>query len=209
MRYFDISLPLSPDLPQYPGDPEIKFSAAHSLKNGDTENVTSLQITTHSGTHIDVGKHIRDDLATSDTLPFELLIGTVLVSEITSEKSIGIKELKELPLSQYKRIIFKTRNSQLWEVKGFQKDYVALTTGAAEYLIEKGIKLVGIDYLSIEEFNGNGAVHKTLLENDVVILEGVNMSQVPAGEYQLICLPLKIKGGDGAPVRALLLDGFD
>ncbi len=204
MKIYDITVPLSRELPVYPGDPPLELVSVASLSRGADANVTRLTITTHSGTHIDSPSHVSSHGISVDHLPLTILLGRALVVEILGVKEIGRRELARLPLAGEERLLLKTGNSLLWNRPGFCEEYCHLTMEAAHYLSEVGIKLVGIDYLSIERLDGGGAIHRHLLGNGVIILEGVNLEGVPAGSYELICLPLKIKGGDGAPVRAVL-----
>jgi arylformamidase len=140
-----------------------------------------------------------------DTLPLDLLIGPALVAEVDATRLIEPSHLETLPLARHQRLLLKTRNSALWDRSSFARDYVALSLAGARLLIEHGVKLVGIDYLSIEAFGAEGhPVHKTLLGAGMVILEGLDFRRVTPGTYELYCLPLRIAGGDGSPCRALL-----
>ena len=204
MKIYDITLTLSPTLPVYPGDPPVVFAPLTRLAQGDLANVTGLQLTTHSGTHLDVARHFDDKGATVDHLPLTLLVGPALVVEIGGSEALGRSQLQRLPVRGHERLLFKTGNSHLWEQPGFSKEYVALAPDGAQYLLECGVKLVGIDYLSIEPWEGDGTVHRQFLAAGTVILEGLNLAGVEPGEYELICLPLKVAAGDGAPVRAIL-----
>ena len=204
MRIHDITMPLSAELPVYPGDFPVAIEPWISIANGDFVNVSRVTLCSHSGTHLDPPLHFSDSGQSVDEIPLERLIGKALVVEITGVTSIGREELKRLPIKGAERLLLKTDNSQLWQQSGFSRDFVALSHDGASYLSETGVQLVGIDYLSIESLEGDGEVHRVLLDNGVLILEGINLAEVEPGEYELICLPLKIKGGDGAPVRALL-----
>lgn len=207
MRIHDITMPLSVDLPVYPDDPPIQIDSWSSIVKGGHANVSRISIGSHSGTHIDPPRHFSDFGMTVDQIPLELLIGKAQVVEISGVQEIGRKELEHLPVRGVQRLLLKTGNSRLWQEEGFRSDYAALTVEGATYLRELGVQLVGIDYLSIEPFDGDGEVHRTLLNGGIVVVEGLNLADVNHGEYQLICLPLKIKDGDGAPVRALLIGG--
>jgi arylformamidase len=134
----------------------------------------------------------------------DLLVGPALVVEIVGTGTIGRNQLQRLSVRGHERLLFKTANSRLWEQSDFSTDYTALTADGAQYLVECGVKLVGIDYLSIEPWGGDGTVHRLLLSAGMVILEGLDLAGVEPGEYELICLPLKVAAGDGAPVRAIL-----
>lgn len=204
MKIYDISVALSEDLPAFPGDPPVLIEPVTKLARGDSANVSRISFSTHSGTHIDPPRHFDDHGATIDTLPLSLFIGRALVAEITGTKTIGRDVLSRLPLEGEERLLLKTDNSLLWDQRGFSGDFAHLTPEGASYLVEKRIRLVGIDYLSIESIHGEGEVHRILLDNDLVILEGLNLTGVAAGSYELICLPMKISGGDGGPARAVL-----
>ncbi len=204
MKIYDITVPLSPDLPVYPGDPAVTIEAVTRIARGDTANVSRLTLSTHAGTHLDVPRHCRDDGATVDHVPPALLVGDARVVEVREVRAIGARELARLPVRGTERLLLKTGNSLLWDRPGFQDDFAFLTEEGARYLVEAGVRLVGIDYLSIERFGGDGTVHRLLLDAGIVVLEGVNLEGVAPGGYELICLPLKVAGGDGAPARALL-----
>jgi arylformamidase len=204
MKMYDISVPISGDLPVYPGDPPVMVERALNVKKGDGANVSRLALCTHSGTHIDAPRHMDDRAVSVDHLSLSLLIGRVLVVEIGGTKKVGRKELERLPVKGEERLLLKTENSLLWSHPGFTEDYASLTEDGADYLIGIGIRLIGIDYLSIEAFDGNGVIHRKLLEHGVIILEGLNLGEVPKGVYELVCLPLKIRDGDGAPARVIL-----
>lgn len=204
MKIYDISMPLSADLPVYPGDPPVMVEPALSVKKGDGANVSRLTLCTHSGTHIDAPRHIDDRAVSVDHLSLSLLIGRALVAEIGGTRQIGRKELERLPIKGEDRLLLKTENSLLWNRPGFFADYACLSEDGADYLIGIDIKLIGIDYLSIEPPAGSGSIHKKLLQHGIIILEGLNLGEVPKGVYELVCLPLRIQDGDGAPARAIL-----
>lgn len=204
MQIFDITVPLSIDLPVFPGDPAVTIEPVTSLSRGDSANVSRLCLSSHAGTHVDVPRHCDDQGITVDSLPLELLMGEALVADCRGLRVIDQKILAHLHLEGVKRLLLKTDNSELWGRPGFWEDYCAVSEAGARYLVEAGILLLGIDYLSVESFAGNGLVHRLLLGSGVTILEGVSLAEVPAGRYELFCLPLKIKDGDGAPVRAVL-----
>jgi arylformamidase len=204
MKIYDISISLSEDLPVFPGDPPVKIEPVSMIARGDSANVSCITFSTHCGTHIDPPRHFNDHGVTIDTLPLSLFAGNALLAEMTGLKAIGRAELMHLPLEGEKRLLLKTDNSKLWDQPGFEGDFAHLTADGALFVVDVGIKLIGIDYLSIERLHGDGEVHRILLDNGVVILEGLNLAGVTAGSYELICLPLKIRRGDGAPVRAVL-----
>ncbi len=210
MRFYDISVPLSSKTPTYPGDPGIEIHQWASLGNGDGANVSLLHFGAHSGTHVDAPAHFIDQATRVESMLLDSLIGEALVVELPAERNeIDDAFVAANVPAGTERILFKTRNSSFWhqETKTFHTDYVYLEPEAAHRLVRAGIKLVGIDYLSIENFNSeNHPTHLALLSEGAVILEGLDLSEVTPGRYELICLPLKIAEGtgDGAPARAVL-----
>jgi arylformamidase len=207
MKLYDISLPVSDSLPVWPGDPKVSLTRTSSFAAGDALNITRIMMGAHTGTHVDAPSHFLEKGRTVDDLSLEACNGSCMVIESRAENLIGKNELEDCGLEGCERVLFKTRNSRIWDqgAGGFREDYVALSESAALYLADKNIRLVGIDYLSIEGFHAPGnPVHKILLERDIVILEGLNLSSVNPGAYELICLPLRLKGAEGAPARALL-----
>lgn len=210
MTIYDLSVPLRDDLPTYPGDPGIQISDWFSLAKGDAANVSLLRFGAHTGTHIDAPAHFLKGAAKLESLPLDVLIGEAEVVEVPPDRlSIDETFVVEHCDPSAKRVLFKTRNSAFWDdpSAGFQNDYTYLSTAAAAKLVDRGIQLIGIDYLSIEEFGQKThQTHLTLLSNKVIIVEGLDLGDVPAGKYELICLPLRIRSGhgDGAPARAVL-----
>ncbi len=207
MKLYDITLPISNDLPVWPGDPPVSLTMNTSLAKGDDYNMTTIQICAHTGTHIDAPYHFLRDGATADAIPLETFIGPCVVIEVDSEVCIEKKDFRKDDLKGHSRVLFKTRNSELWagNCRSFKKDYVSLGTDAAQYLVEMKIVLVGMDYLSIEPFHSAGfSLHKLLLRNNIAILVGLNLSGVKAGVYELLCMPLKLQGCEGAPARVIL-----
>ncbi|GAB4530383.1 MAG: cyclase family protein [Anaerolineae bacterium] len=207
---YDISLPISAAMPVWPGDPRIRVDPVSSIRHGNACNISRLEMGTHTLTHVDAPRHITDRGLAVNQLPLNLLIGPALVVEPRLEGNlITATDLGELGIRGSERLLIKTRNSDLWMggPYDFESDFVALSRDAAHWLIARGIKLVGVDYLSVEAFDAQDdmEVHRALLEEGVIILEGLNLSQVPEGRYQLICLPLKVQDGDGAPARVVLM----
>jgi arylformamidase len=202
MKIYDISIPLSAGTPVFPGDPPVIREPFLSICKGDEANVSRLVLSTHSGTHIDAPRHMDDRAVTVDHLSLPLLVGRALVAEIGGTKLIGRKELERLPTKGEERLLLKTE-TDVMEPARVSGNFACLSEDGADSLVGIGIGLVGIEYLSIEPPDSI-IVHKKLLQHGTVILEGLNLSEVPAGIYELICLPLKIKDGDGAPARAIL-----
>jgi arylformamidase len=183
----------------------VQVTPIAQLAQGDAANVSCLTLSSHSGTHLDAPRHFFTAGAPVDALDLEILLGPVRVCMLTTTTHITADDLRPLHLAGLRRVLFKTTNSRLWATPGFQTSYVALTPSAATFLVEIGIQLVGIDYLSVDAFaQQDFPVHRILLGADVLILEGLNLQAVPPGEYDLIALPLLLKDGDGAPARVLL-----
>lgn len=210
MQIYDVSVPLSAATPTYPGDPGIQVQQWLTLAKGDAANVSLINFGLHSGTHVDAPAHFIEGGAKVDSLPFEHLLGPAEVVEVPADLAV-IDERFVLGHCQSgsERILFKTRNSRFWgePEKGFREDYVYIAPPAAQRLVDAGVKLVGIDYLSVEQFQSTGfQTHRTLLSHGVVIIEGLDLRAVAAGVYELICLPLKVAegSGDGAPARVIL-----
>ncbi len=206
MKIFDITVPISAELPVYPGDPSIQLERVMSLEKGDIANVTRLCCSTHIGTHVDPPSHFIAGAMTLDELPLDTLIGTARVIDVGDVLAIDAEVLSHCNLNGATRVLFKTRNSTFWpEADKFHEDFVYIEPDAARRLVELGVRLVGIDYLSVEKFNfDEPTTHLVLLGANVVIVEGLALRRVPPGDYELLCLPLKIKDGDGSPARVVL-----
>jgi arylformamidase len=206
-RIYDISVPIRSGGLVYPGNPEIEITLQQAVAKGAGANVSLLRFGSHTGTHADAARHFFDDGQPVDEIPLERLIGpALLVSFADDVRAVGAAELKAQDIKGHKRVLLRTRNSALLSRKDFVRDYTYLAPDGADYLVEKGVEVVGIDYLSIEQFHsGHHKTHRTLLAKSVVILEGLDLSVPPPGVYQLICLPLRIEGCDGAPARAVLI----
>ncbi len=208
-KIIDISLPISKLLPIWPGDPPIEISTEMSIKNGDSANVSRINISVHTGTHLDAPLHFFENMASIEKISLDLLIGEVTVIHFNDDVHlITSRDLQSLDIVDWpKRILMKTRNSslRLWQDTTFNSEFCALSLDAAYFLVDRGVTLIGIDYLSIAPFEDPDLVHKTLLKAGVVILEGLNLIDVKKGNYELVCLPLKIMDVEGSPVRAILI----
>lgn len=210
MEIYDVSVPLSGATPTYPGDPGIRIEPWLTLANGDNANVSFMHFGLHSGTHVDAPSHFIEGGSKVSSLPLNSLIGVADVVEVPDDvRVINSDFVAANCTNSSERILFKTRNSAFWNnpQDGFREDYTYLDAEAAKLLVTSGVRLVGIDYLSVEEFRSEKfETHLALLSKDVVILEGLDLRAVPSGTYELICLPLKIAGGagDGAPARVVL-----
>ncbi|MEO7217201.1 MAG: cyclase family protein [Gemmatimonadaceae bacterium] len=207
-RIYDLSVPIRDGGMVYPGNPEISVSLQQSLAKGASANVSLISFGSHTGTHVDAERHFFEDGMTVDEIPLDVLMGPAVVLEFgTGVMAVTRADLEKHDLSGATRVLLKTRNSEfLTQDPHFHQDYTYLAPDGAEYLVSLGILLVGIDYLSIEQFHsGHHRTHLTLLGADVVIVEGLNLKEVTAGDYELYCLPIKLAGCDGAPARAVLV----
>ena len=215
MPIYDVTVPLHNGLPTWPGDPGVEITDWRSLTNGDSANVSLLHFGAHSATHVDAPAHFIEGGAKVDSMPLDALIGEAEVIEVPEDRLV-IDEVfvaANCPAGT-ERVLFKTRNSAFWSEPEpqFHTDFTYLDLNAATRLVQQGARLIGIDYLSIEKYGqANHETHHALLSKGVIILEGLNLSNVPAGKYELICLPLRLQSnlGDGGPARAVLrtLDG--
>ena len=206
MIIHDITVPISPELPVYPGDPAVEVTPLMTLAAGDVAAVSRLCCGTHTGTHIDPPAHFIPGGLTVDQLPLDLLVGPCRVLDAGALQVITAEWLAGQPLDGVSRLLFRTSNSALWHgERTFQPNYVYVDPAAARLLVECGIRLVGIDYLSIEKFDfDHPTTHLTLLGSGVIIVEGLDLTAVQPGDYELICLPLRIQAGDGSPARVIL-----
>jgi arylformamidase len=204
-KLLDVSVPLAAGIPAYPGNPAFELQPVKRIADGGSSNVSRLVMGTHTGTHVDAPRHFFDGGAGVDALPLDLLLGRARVVEIGKRGGIGEEELSAAGLREDIRVLLKTSNSALWNGEGFHQDYTHLTEAGARYLVAQGVKVVGIDYLSVEQFKKAGApAHHALLSQGVVIIEGLNLAEAEAGMYEMYCLPLRVVGGDGAPARVIL-----
>jgi arylformamidase len=206
--YLDISLTISPDLPHWPGSPLTELTRRRDMAQGDLVNDSVLTCGVHIGTHIDAPLHFLADGADVTHLSLEALIGPAIVAALPDVAAITARDLEALNLPRdTRRLLLRTRNSERWRQGDctFCPDFVALTTDAAHWVVARGIRLIGIDYLSIQRFRDNPETHIALLKAGVVIVEGLNLAEVEPGIYELICLPLKLAGAEGAPARAVLI----
>lgn len=207
MPIYDVTVPIRVGMPIYEGDPALSIEPWSAMPKGDSANVSFLHFGAHTGTHVDAPAHFIPGASKIDSLPLDVLLGPARVIRVPDDRmEIDPEFLNGCDLANVTRVLFHTRNSSFWN-EGFRKDFTHVLPEAAELLVARGMKLVGNDYLSVEKFHsGHHRTHLTLLRNNVVIVEGLNLSDVPAGDYELICLPMKIAdgAGDGAPARVVL-----
>ncbi len=203
MEIYDISVPVRPGMVTYEGDPDVHLERAFSIADGAAANISRLDFGVHTGTHVDAPVHFIDGAPGAEALPLDVLVGPAHVVDATVVAgALDEKALRGLGLPEgAERLIFKTQNSRLWELHEFSHDFVRLSGGGARHLIARGVRLVGIDYLSV----GDQDAHHELLGAGVVPVEGLDLRGVEPGEYHLACLPLRLVGSDGAPARAVLI----
>lgn len=204
--WIDVSVPLRTGMVNWPGDPPARISQALSMERGDPCTVSLLEMGAHTGTHMDAPAHFVPGDHGIDEMPLDAAMGAARVILIRDRASIHPDELDPHSIRQGERVLFKTYNSErCWDTDSFVEDFVYLSAAAARYLAERQVRLIGVDYLSVGGFHANGVeIHQALLQAGIWIIEGLNLKQVPPGPVELICLPLKIAGGDGAPARALV-----
>lgn len=208
MRIYDISLTISPDLPTWPGDPPVVIGRVAKIEEGANANVSRMDMGVHTGTHVDAPFHFLSDGKGVEHLPLDRLIGRAYVLNLSEADMITAPVLKQSGIpSDTRRLLIKTRNSHYWAhgERDFQTGFVGIHADGAEFLVNLGIKLIGIDYLSVAPYKQSRPTHETLIKAGVVIVEGLNLSEITEGHYTLYCLPLKLAGCDGAPARAILL----
>jgi arylformamidase len=205
MPLYDATLTIHEGMLLFPGDPQFFLETVFDRQKGDPFNLSLMKVSTHLGTHVDPPAHYVAGGATVDELPLEVMVGPGAVLDMRGRQRVDRAALEAAWIGDYPRVLLKTDNSPRLLEREFQSDYVALTEDGALFLVDKGVKLVGIDYLSIEQCVEPGAaVHHVLLAAGVLIVEGLFLADVPAGPCRVYCLPMKIKGGDGAPARVLI-----
>jgi arylformamidase len=203
----DVSRPIFTGMPIYPRNPPVEIALAKAISRGDSSNVSLLTLGSHTGTHVDAPLHMSDAGRGVDTVPLEAMIGPALVVDIADDvRAIGAAEL-EGRIGNHTRILLRSRNSARFAATGkFEEDFTYLAPDGAALLLARGVVLVGVDALSVEQYHaGHHRSHDTLLEAGVAIVEGLALENVAPGEYQLVCLPLRIRGCDGAPARVVLI----
>jgi len=208
-NWIDVSVPLRNGMVVWPGDIKVDIERRNSMERGDAVNVSTMRMGAHTGTHMDAPLHFIAKGKSIDQLPFDVSIGPARVIEIVDKVSIKAEELKQHNIKRGERILFKTRNSpRCWQGDNFVGDYVYSTRGAAQFLVDAGVRLLGIDYLSVgsqlDPEKANPDTHQILLGAEIWLIEGMNLSAISAGKYNLICLPLKLMNSEGSPVRAIL-----
>lgn len=208
MHMYDVSLPISEGLPVWPGDPRVTLIQESHLDRGDPYTVTRLSMSAHTGTHVDAPAHCVPGGVGIDGLDLNLLIGPAWVIDVGEKQAITAEVLEGLSIpADAHRVLFRTRNSErwAWDAWEFDPSFVAIQPDGARWLVEQGIRLVGIDALSVAPFDDDVPTHRILLNAGVIVVEGLRLDGVERGIYHLICLPLPIVGSDGAPARVILI----
>ena len=205
-KWIDITVPLQEGMPVWPGDPPVRLERVAAIARGDAFNLTAISTCLHTGTHVDAPLHYLEGGAAIERMPLDTLTGPARVIEIRDRWAIQVEELRSYRIRRGERLLFKTRNSaRARRAASFFEDYVCMARETAEHMAARGVRAVGIDYLSIGSPDEEGdAVHRILLEAGVWIVESLDLSRIQAGRYDLVCLPLNIPGCDGAPARAML-----
>lgn len=204
-KIYDITLTLSPGMAVWPGTPPIIIEPVKAIEQGDECNISLLHVSSHSGTHVDAPRHFNATGTGVDALNPGAFVGRAKVAQLPDSYRVDRRTLERLDLRGTTRLLIGTRNAALLKKRHFEPDYTYVTEDAARYLVECGIKLIGTDYLSLEEYQKKGhPAHHALLDAGVIVVEGLDLSDVPEGDYELLCLPTKLKDGDGAPARAIL-----
>ena len=208
MKLYDVTVPVFDGMPTWPKDPGVSLQSARSIARGDGTNVTRLEMGAHTGTHMDAPIHFEPNGYGVDQIPLEVLVGPCRVFDLTNIRGhIDRAALETCDLRGVIRALFKTKNSRHWahNDREFDKEFIAIVADGAEYLVARAVRFVGVDYLSVEPYGSKEhPVHHTLLRANVAIVEGLNLTDVPAGDYELMALPLKLRGADGAPARVVL-----
>jgi arylformamidase len=206
MTWIDISVPIESGMVHWPSDPEVRIERIKDVEKGDSNTLSEICMSAHAGTHMDAPLHFVRGGKGIDQMPPDVSLGRARIIEIDDVESIKVVELHKHGINRNERILFKTKNSShVWHNTDFVEDFVNISKEAAAYLVECGVMLIGIDYLSVGGYKKDGSkVHQTLLGAGIWLIEGLDLSKVAAGEYELVCLPLKIVDGDGAPARAVV-----
>lgn len=204
MKIYDISLSLSPQTLHWVTGTPLQLIDRKRMSRGDANNSSSIHTSVHAGTHVDAPFHFVADGATIEALPLDIFIGPARVCEVDAGSHITAADVGKVRLQGETRVLFKTRNSALLHKPAYDPSFVAFSVDGAKAIVDAGVRLVGLDYLSAAHADEQVTVHRAFLDHGVIVLEGVDLSAVPPGRYELICPPVKLAGSDGAPCRALL-----
>ena len=205
MKLIDVTVPIDSNLATYPGNTPFSLEGIKRLARGDSSNVSTLHLSAHAGTHVDAPRHFFDEGGGVESLPLEMLCGRTRVVELTTRKAVTAEDLAGFDLREDVRLLLKTANSRLWGTPDFHQDFIGVSEGAARFLVDRGVKVLGVDYLSVEPYKTPGApAHHVLLGAGTIVIEGLNLRDVEPGTYEMFCLPLALVGADGAPARVIL-----
>ena len=205
--YHDVSQALSPSIAVYPGDPPLKITERLLIARGDPVNLSILEMSSHTGTHVDAPKHFLDDGAAVDELPLDRFLGKARVLDLTGVDAISAADLARHEIGPGERVLLKTKSSAFVDGPRFRTDFTHLTPDGARHLADIGIRTLGIDSPSVDAYESNHYLaHHTLLGRGVVVIEGLSLGHVAAGKYEMVALPLRIRGGNGSPVRVVLIE---
>jgi arylformamidase len=204
--WIDVSVPVRNGMVHWPGDPAYNIRHLHDQKKGDVCTVSRVSMGVHTGTHMDAPRHFLPEGPTIDEMPVDAAVGPARVIQIRDRRAIHREELIDHQIESSERVLFKTANSDtLWNKDEFDENFVFIARDGAEYLVEQGIRVAGVDYLSVGGFHEDSIeTHVALLAAGVWVIEGLNLSGVEPGLYEMVCLPLKLIGAEGAPARAIL-----
>lgn len=200
----DISVPVSKTIVTWPGDPKPDIHYVKTIAQGSTSNTSAFAMSTHIGTHVDAPLHFVQGATPIDEVPLDVLIGPASVIDVTGKAVIGLEDLEAADVEGAERLLFKSDNSSLWRDPAFHEEFCHIDDDGAEYLVARGVRLVGVDYLSVEQYKQRTKTHHILLSGNVIIIEGLNLLDVEPGDYELVCLPLRLEGMEAAPARAIL-----
>lgn len=209
MKIHDLTLPLRPGIPVYPGNPEFRFDPVSRIAKGASSNGSLVTMGTHTGTHVDAPFHIYDGKGGVETLPLDALVGRARVIRVEArDRHVEARDLEPLDWAGVERVLIATPNSDAWsQATAFNPAFVGLAGDGAQFLAARKVKLVGVDYLSVDRFrSGTHPAHHALIDAGVTILEGITLAGIAPGDYELVCAPLLIPGSDGAPARVYLIE---
>lgn len=205
MKLIDVSVPIDAHLATYPGHTPFGLEPDARVSDGAACSRSTMRMSVHTGTHVDAPRHLLDEGPGAASLPLEMLCGRTRVVELTTRRGVTAEDLAAFDLREDLRLLLKTHNSTFWGDPVFHDDYVGVTENGARYLVDHGVKVLGVDYLSVEPYNTPGSpAHHTLLGAGTIVIEGLNLRDVDPGTYEMFCLPLAIVGADGAPARVVL-----
>jgi arylformamidase len=203
-EWIDVSVPVFKGMVHWPGDPPVEVKQTLHLDRGDPATVSQLSLGSHTGTHVDAPNHFLLGREGVDSVPIDAMVGITRVVELRGVQEVTPAQLEKLDINEGERILFKTSNSsRCWETNEFVPDFVSLSGESAEFLVRSRVRTVGVDYLSVGRGEAGPIVHRKLLE-EVCVIEGLNLAKVNEGLYEMICLPIRVRGGDGAPARVIL-----